>query len=346
MKWNLLPIDEFERHSEEWQEIVDDRYQSHPLLHVDFVGPAIRYFGGAGTRLAVCKSGGQVRSMAILSAVGRLGWQTFSPSQIPMHLIVTRQDSLAESLASLSREISRLHLTFSLIDYDPAYGPADIVEDVRSELLVKARTMSIEVTDHFENYWSERRKKLRDNIGRYQRRVQSSGAESRVIAVSAPGAMTENVAKYGELESAGWKGRQNTAIHASNAQGRFYSEVMSKFAERGDAALLHLSFDDTHVASRMAIFGGPLAVFLKTTYHEAYGKFAPGRLMLLHALEHMWTREMLDTIEFYTNASADQLQWSTHSRETYNVNFYRHYFARRLVAKVRAARKRMAPSRP
>ena len=153
--------------------------------------------------------------------------------------------------------------------------------------------------------------------------------------------MSAAVTAYGEIESAGWKGQRGSAIHGDNAQGRFYTDLMKRFAERGDARVFHLLMNDSVVASRMVVQGGSSAVILKTTYDEKFSRYAPGRVLLAAVLERLFEDERLGQVEFYTKANADQLQWATGTRMIRHYNLYRG----RILARLSAVAKRAIGTR-
>jgi len=63
---------------------------------------------------------------------------------------------------------------------------------------------------------------------------------------------------------------------------------------------------------------------LKTAFQEQFERYAPGRILLLRTLEDLFTRAPGGCVEFYTNAEADLLAWSTSQRWINHVSVYRH----------------------
>ncbi|MBA4152676.1 MAG: hypothetical protein C0509_08945 [Acinetobacter sp.] len=126
--------------------------------------------------------------------------------------------------------------------------------------------------------------------------------------------MQSVIARFGEMESAGWKGLNGSAVHADNVQGHFYAEVMRRFAERGRATVYELYFNDALVAMQLCIASPGMLVLLKTTYDESQASFSPGRLLLHALLEKEFAEKRVGEIEFYTNADSEQLAWATHER--------------------------------
>ena len=128
-----------------------------------------------------------------------------------------------------------------------------------------------------------------------------------------PDAIVAAVDRYSVLESAGWKGRNGTALHPDNLQGEFFRRVMQRFAHRASARVWELWIDGQLAASRLAIGTPDMLVMLKTTYDEQLARYAPGMLLLRRVIEEEFTAARHRRIEFYTNATPAQHAWATDS---------------------------------
>ena len=183
--------------------------------------------------------------------------------------------------------------------------------------------MAVNSSGLFEDYWSQRKKKLRDNVKRYFKRAAQDGFEESLRESRTPSDVERAFETYARIESSGWKGEAGTAITIENAQGRFYGDVLRRFAARGQARIFELLFNDEVVSSRIGIQDGNMIVFLKTTYDERFSKYSPGRRILYRTLETLFADDSADELEFYTNATADQAQWASELREIQHVTMYR-----------------------
>jgi CelD/BcsL family acetyltransferase involved in cellulose biosynthesis len=183
--------------------------------------------------------------------------------------------------------------------------------------------MAVSLDGGFESYWLSRSRKLVQNIGRYERRVGADGLNRKFCRITALQDIGPAVARYAALESQGWKSALGTAITLSNNQGAFYSALMSRFAQDGDAMVFELWLDHHHVASRLVIRSGAMIVMLKTTYDETYSKYSPGRLLLHDAIQSLFSSNPGKVVEFYTDANADLLTWATGQRYIKHASLYR-----------------------
>lgn len=326
LNWQLHPLRAAEGlgpHLGTWDALNQRIMGGHGMLDGVFIDALLRHSGNQGVSLARADADGETMAMLLLvPRATRLGiWTSFLPSQaqIGPSLIPPGLD-LSGLFAALPRYASELDLLCN----DPRFGDLREVPRLSVRCLPHALTMSVSLAGSFEDYWAQRPRKLIQNMRRYLRRLQSEPGGERLVIVDEPEAIELAVVRYGNLEASGWKGREGTALTHGSAQGRFYAEVMRRFAERGEAKVYELWLGDELVASRMLLLRGGMAIMLKTTFHEGFDRFAPGRILLLRTLEDLFTRAPGGIAEFYTNADSDLLAWSTSQRWINHVSLYRH----------------------
>jgi len=334
MTWTLSDANGSRDWIADWERLHRASAMVNPLVDPVFVEALLEHFGHAGVRLATLRCGETAQAMLLLDPAGRGRWTTFQPSQMPVTPMVGRCDrgnlqDLLRALPGYAWQLALLHWD-SAVDADLAQ-PSALTDPVHH-----GTNMRVATAADFAAYWKARPSKLRSNVRRYARLAESDGLVLRTEELQAREDMGPAVRAYGQLESAGWKGRQGTAVHEENLQGRFYAAVMQAFASRGCARVLNLYFDEKLVASRLAIEGGGTAVMLKTAYDEGHRRYAPGRLLLRYALERYHEIDSVGAVEFYTNANRDQLQWATAQRATLHVNCYRNRAVRWLRETARA----------
>ena len=88
----------------------------------------------------------------------------------------------------------------------------------------------------------------------------------------------------------------------------------------------------------LAIAQAKTLVLLKTAYDESLAVYSPGRLMMLEMMKTLFADPRIAGVEFYTNATSEDLRWGTASRTLYNVNCYRSAAHRRIAGIVRRIR--------
>jgi len=325
-RWRVRPFDgRREELPPAWQDLNERALGSHPLADPRFLGPLLRHFGAGGVFLAQLDVAGRCVGLALLRHRRALRWSLFQPSQAPLGPMLVDRGAVApeDAIRWLIRDLPGHPLELELTFQDPEYSPLPR-EDGGFERLHHATTMGMAVDEPFEAYWANRKKKLRYNLRRYHRELEQAGGTPEFRILEEAESVDSAVDAYGDLESAGWKGEQGTALHPGNAQGAAYREILREFARARQAVVHDMLIDGRLVASRLIVITGGMAVMLKTTFDEEYSRFGLGRVHLHRVLKDLFARQDVKRIEFYTNASPDQLQWASTSRSIYHVNCYRH----------------------
>ena len=122
---------------------------------------------------------------------------------------------------------------------------------------------------------SSSRKKLRQ----HRRRLAEKGALSNVIA-SAPDDVRRMLEEFMQMEAAGWKGRQGTALFNSPDSAAFMRKTIVSMAELGSASIHALYLDARPVSMQIVVRAGAAAFTWKTAYDEEFRDYSPGMLLL------------------------------------------------------------------
>ena len=139
------------------------------------------------------------------------------------------------------------------------------------------------------------------------------------------------VEAYGQMESAGWKGKNNSAVHIENHRGAFYVEMLKRFALREKASIYQLLFDDKVVASAFTIKGCDMAIILKITFDEDMKDYSPGLIMMYELHKKLFSTIEINNIEHYGKATQRAKQWADNIRTTYHLNCYRTSFIKKTI---------------
>ncbi len=320
-RWEFHPARAaFPRFALDWDKLNMQLYDGHPLYDSRFVGPMLEYFGSGKEQLCILRTNGCVAGALILQADGMGRWSTFKPSQSQATALLVDD---ARALETLLKALPGYAWSLELYAVDPRYSPDLSRIEVASLASAQALTIGVDANIEFSAYWNERSKNLRANIRRYLNRAVNGFGMPVLAKMVSPVEMSLAVSRFGELETAGWKGQAGTAISIDNAQGAFYSEVLGRFALSNQAAVYELRVGDQLAASRLVIANDRMTVILKTTYDEALALIAPGRLLLHRVIQEQLDSQTGKTIEFYTNATRDQYEWSSFSCVIRNIHLFR-----------------------
>jgi Acetyltransferase (GNAT) domain len=327
VSWRLVPLQRsLGDWSQSWDSLNAAIFDSNPLFDSRFVEPLLRYFGTGNEILCCHEEQGRLNGLVILSP-RRFGvWRIFAPSQAP---IVPVYIESVSNLDSLFRRLPGWAWSLELLNQDSTSSVLPRgTQLARTVFLDHARTIRTDLDGDFTTFWEHRNKKLQNNIKRYLRRVEEAGIALSLQHHKEPAAVQAAVGRYSEMESAGWKGTAGTALREGDVQEAFYRDVLAQFSQFGNASVYELYFDDKPVASRLAIRNAQMVVMLKTTYDESFANYAAGRLLLHAVLQHEFALRRSRSVEFYTNANPDQLQWSTSSRMIRHATLFRSQFAK------------------
>ncbi|MBX3601544.1 MAG: GNAT family N-acetyltransferase [Rubrivivax sp.] len=306
-------------HAAAWDALNARLFGGHPMLDSRFVEGLLRRFGDGRQHLCVLEAREGVRGMCILQRGGLSLWNSFVPSQAQVGPTLLRSSGQLPGLfGALPGPVNAIEL----LCHDPRYGDLHMPGPSPMSCMRHAVTMSIALEGGFDAYWAARSKKLRDNLRRYQRRAESDGAVPQARWIVDASAMAQAVERYAALEGRGWKGAQGTALGSDPAQLAFYRDLLVEAAGSGAAAAVELWVGGHLAASRLLLTGGGIVVALKTTHDENLREWAPGRLLLRDMIQGAFERWPGHSLEFYTNASPDQLSWADAQRSIVHVSVY------------------------
>ena len=317
-----------------------------PFMSAAAMGAALAAFGTGNERLFVCRQGARVVAMFLLVAQGRWRWATFQPSQIPLGAWVADPALSVQALArSLVRGPLRACLALSITQIDPLVEPrtADTPNTQHSDYV---DTAWIDIEGSFADYWAARGKNLRQNLRKQRNKLAAEGVQTRKQLLTAPDQMAPALARYGALESSGWKADEGTSIHPDNAQGRFYTQLFVDAATRGEAVIYEYLFDDRTVAMNLGLLRDGVLVVLKTTYDESIKLFSPASLLREEELQDFFADGRVRRIEYYGSVMDWHTKLTDDKRGLHHLTLYRWPFLKKLAESRRASKARTAGASP
>ena len=329
-RWRLVRAQEFSRWKGRWQALNVELCRDHPVLHPDFIEPALRYFGAGDEYLAIWEKGGQPCGMMIVHRVGLGRWETWCPPQVVMGPVLLPTTDAREWSRAMFHTLGPTTVQFSFLHQDPLFTPLrdGVIPDERLARLVYGETIAVDTSAPFETYLEGLQAPFRRELRRRARRLRERFVDAEVVIQRELSDVAEGVRSYADLESSGWKGRAGSALSRSNAQGLFYQEVLTRFAGRGRSYVMELRGGGTLLASRLAVSNGDILVMLKTTYNEEFQRYGPGNMLLLESIQLLCNAFPLKVCEFYTRADSEKKKWATSVREIAHFDLFRTKAAR------------------
>lgn len=340
--WRIRPLKgRLGPDAQTWDALNARRFGRHPLLSSAFADELLKEFGEGHEHLCVLGRPEQPEAMCILARRSWWHWSSFLPSQAQISLSLLKD---ATQVQGLIQALPGHVLAVDLLSLDPLLSDFPVSTPHMSRWH-QALTMAVALDGSFAEYEQQISSGLRQNLRRYERRAGTEFGSVTHRTLTTPEDIEAGVYRYAMLEAAGWKGQAGTALAPGNDQHRFYGAFLAGMARQGLAEVHELWFGERLVASRLAVRGDTAVVMLKTTYDESHAKSAPGRILLKKYLEHAFAARPAKAVEFYTNASRDQLSWATSSRSIRHIRLYRNDFSELALSGIRSLRS-MAQSGP
>jgi CelD/BcsL family acetyltransferase involved in cellulose biosynthesis len=334
LNWRKLPANALLTDASlqtEWDRLSAQRLDL-PFMCASAIGAALALFGTGQEQLLVGSHDAGVQAMLILVPDGRLRWRTFQPSQMPLGAWVAMADVQLPTLChSLMHGPLGLCLVVSITQVDPLQAPRlpDTAHTRHSDYI---DTAWVDVTGSFGDYWSARGKNLRQNMRKQRNKLAAEGTAIRMQILRAVDEIAPALARYGALESAGWKASQGTAIHTDNEQGLFYKQLFEAAAGRGEAVFFEYLFNDKTAAINLCLMRAGVLVVLKTTYDESIPKaLSPAFLLREEELQHIFAGQEIRRIEYYGKVMDWHTKFTEKKRGLYHLTTYRWPLLKRLA---------------
>ncbi|MDP2004473.1 MAG: GNAT family N-acetyltransferase [Rubrivivax sp.] len=306
------------------------------FMTADAVCAALACFGEGNESLVIGEHGGQPVVLMLVQPDGALRWRSFQPSQLPLGAWVAEP---GRSLQSLCRSLLRgplgFCLAFSATQVDPlqAARAADGADNRHDDYI---DTAWVELAGDFDTYWAARGKNLRQNLRKQRNKLAAEGTVTALRVLTKPEEMAPAIARYGALETSGWKSQEGTAVAPDNAQGRFYTRVFEQAAARGEALVFEYLFGERTAAMNLGLCRAGTLVVLKTSYDESIPKaLSPASLLREEELQYLFADQAIKRMEYYGRVMDWHTKFTPHRRTVYHLTTYRWPWLKRLAQRRR-----------
>ena len=314
----------------EWDRLNRERADL-PFMTAAAVCSALQIFGSGTERLLIGREAGTVVAMLLVTPSGSFQWRTFQPSQLPLGVwVAAKHLSTTHVARSMLRGPLGLCQGFSLTQVDPLLAPRE-VDDSDSKHMDYIDTGWIDIKGTFEDYWAVRGKNLRQNMRKQRNKLATEGTHIHMRALTAPEDMPGAIARYGILESSGWKASEGTAIHPDNPQGQFYVQLLQNAAKHGEAVVYEYFFNEKTVALNLCVQRSGTLVVLKTTYDETIKNYSPAFLLNQDQVEQVFGQGITKRLEYYGRMMEWHTRWTESKRTLYHLTCYRWAWLKKLA---------------
>lgn len=329
----------------EWDRLNSARLDL-PFLSAAAMAAALSAFGQGRERLLVGRQQGRAVAMFLVAPAGRWRWATFQPSQLPLGAWVAESGWSLEALTrSLLRGPLGTCLVLSITQVDPLAEPRGEQQPAH-HYGDYIDTAWVDIEGSFADYWAARGKNLRQNLRKQRNKLAAEGVQTQMRVFTAAEDMAPALARYGAMESAGWKAGEGTSIDAGNVQGRFYTSLFVEAAGRGEARVYEYLFDDRSVAMNLCLLRGGVLYVLKTTYDESIKLFSPASLLREDELQSFFAGGEVRRIEYYGRLMDWHSKLTDRKRSLHHLTVYRWAVLKKVAERRWAAAARAAAELP
>lgn len=278
----LLPLSSAtEDDLDAWDRLAEAAVEPNPFAEAAFVPVAARALGADRVRLLVAERDGEwvgcmpveLRRALGLSALASTWSHPYSFLGTPL----VRRDGVDEFAAELAASLrSGEHCRYLMLRGVSAGPVLAAIEAATAgagmgpifERRFERGAYEGRPEDEQLSWMKSRRGKLRAQRRKLEKEL---GA---VVTAQEQG--DEAAEEFLRLESAGWKGRQGTAMSSEGESAELFRGVCAEFASRGRLLLRSLQAEDRVLAMTCDLSAGDVVFGFKSAYDEELRRYSPG----------------------------------------------------------------------
>lgn len=310
-KMSVVLLDDpsmLEDHKEAWDELTMRAAEPNPFYESWMLLPALRRLGSENVRVALVYARNSARpdGMPLLCGLFPL---EFSPRYkgLPVEVLrlwqhtycslstpLLRYDCARETLMAFFDWIERAGAPLIEFQCAGADGPfhhalIDVINQRASLSFVSdahTRAMFRPRSD-FDSYLrAAASREHRKDMRRKEKRLSDMG-RIRYSSLECDEELHEWIEEFLELESAGWKGRNRSALACEDASREYFIEIVSEAYRRGKLDMLALRLDGRPIAMKCNFLAGSGSFAFKIAFDEDFARSSPGVLLELENLRRL-----------------------------------------------------------
>lgn len=179
------------------------------------------------------------------------------------------------------------------------------------------RTALVDVDGEWNQYQKGMPRRLRKTLNAQERQLRELGSvEFRDVSGDAD--WVRWLHKCFELEAAGWKGQQKTAIIQHPNELKFYRTVAEAAREKGRFRLFVVTLAGRLIAFEFSVVEHDALFWLKTAYDEELARYGPGSLSAVASLKECFAKRSVSL--FYLPGPGEwKHRWGTRTERLMRV---------------------------
>lgn len=157
-----------------------------------------------------------------------------------------------------------------------------------------------------------RNKKLRQNIGYYERSMEKQHALE--IRLASHKSFKADIRAFFELHQLRWRGRWMPGAFASQAARAFHTEAAWALLESGNLRLHTLRLDGKAVASLYCFHKARTTYYYLSGFDPKVSKLSPGTVLTANAIQHAIEADGATTFDFLRGDEGYKYKWGAQDR--------------------------------
>lgn len=276
----------------EWHELAAGAFETNPFFEADFLVPALRSLGQAGTRILTVRNDEgrlialvpvRIHHSALVVPTATVWAHDYGPLGAPL-----LDGGATEAASGLLHALTATGRV-AVFPYLPLAGPAAtalVGAAWREKLPIGLASLHERAMIQEGEYDGDIRRSLptkrRKEFARQMRRLGEVGAVT-IETVSDTAQVRTGFEEFMALEARGWKGQGGTALASSPGTEKFALEIVSRLSALDCCRISAIRVDDRAVAMLVTILSGDTAYSWKIAFDEAFARFSPGAQLMLEA---------------------------------------------------------------
>ena len=321
----------------EWNDAVSNSISDSVFLTYEWVTSWIQYFAG-GQPLCFVVSKRDQRIIGILPFLQerrRIFGTDYNVLRSPsnshtnQYNFIIESNGRAEILEHMIHFISR-NTDWDLMELDFVPDNAQLIPLLRRlekksyykfnlELLMESPYVAI--SGSWNDYLQKRDKKVRRNFDYFEKKLKKEG-KVEILKISAGDDLKSHVMDAFEIEKRSWKGDAGTAIADSENEKGFYTELAQKMSEKGMFSLYFLAFNGEKIAFDYCLEYNDHFYVLKTGYNPEYGKYSPGRVLMINLLRDIHRTGQFSYYDFLGAAEKWKYEWTDSAQRICRITLF------------------------
>lgn len=339
-RWNFRPpsgirlvdvrtLEELAEHAEAWNELLRQADRLSPILSYAWMRAFFKNLVNPPERWLCLFAYENDRLIGILPLVSSYAFRIFGFSlhlfKLPYHVAHTggtdcltlpgREDILDLFLDYLNR-IPRTLPILSL-KHVPDHYPSVNYFARKKHKMCAAKVPGgfetfIPLPNSSDAYFAGLSQNARKNLTRRSRELEKI-PDIRFLFRKNLRSVHENTARFLDVESGGWKGKEKTAVRNFPGSTELFEEAAEELAKQGLMAFSFLETGEKTMAAHYAMVNNRTLYILKMSYDEAYEECAPGNLLMLKVIEAACDSGAFDEVNFVA-APPSAARWNVQKR--------------------------------